>query len=61
MVFFIYVFKRATKKIRQRVLTTQAQFVGTHAGRCALRFEPRFRSWFKIFLGRRHRRADAGR
>ena len=51
-VFFIYVFFQTSKrkKIRQRVLTTQTQFVGTHRW-LPVRYasEPRFRSWFKIF------------
>lgn len=51
-VFFLYVFFQTSKrkKIRQRVLATQALFVGTHRW-LPVRYasEPRFRSWFKIF------------
>jgi hypothetical protein len=51
-VFFIYVFFQTSKrkKIRQRVLATQTEFVGTHRW-LPVRYasEPRFRSWLKIF------------
>jgi hypothetical protein len=50
--FFVYVFFQTSKRkrIRQRVLTEQAQFIGNHPW-IPVRFasEPRFNSWFKIF------------
>jgi len=50
--FFVYVFFQTSKrkKIRQRMLSTQAQFVGSHPW-LPVRYasEPRFKAWFKIF------------
>jgi hypothetical protein len=50
--FFVYVFFQTSKRkrIRERMLSTQALLVGNHQW-VPVRFasEPRFKSWFKIF------------
>lgn len=50
--FFVYVFYQTSKRkrIRQRMLTSQAEFVGQrHWLPARYASEPRFKSWFKIF------------
>lgn len=51
-IFFIYVFFQTSKRkrIRERMLSTQALLVGAHHW-LPVRYasEPRFKSWFKIF------------
>jgi hypothetical protein len=50
--FFVYVFYQTSKRkrIRQKVLTTQAELVGQRPW-LPVRYasEPRFKAWFKIF------------